>query len=74
VTVHSLTEGKVESAELLPESTDRAVTKIMKVLTITRTPGGRIARIDLVVSGGRNIELEVDEPTARAIAKVFDAG
>jgi hypothetical protein len=43
----------------------------MKVVSISRGPGGRIARIDMNLKAGP-IELEIDEPTARAIVKVFD--
>jgi len=67
----SLIGGTVEASEVLPDSTDKTVTKVMKTRTITRTPGGRIARLDLQTLKGF-IELEIDEPTARAIVKVFD--
>lgn len=71
MTIHDLTDGKVEASEVLPDPTEKTVTKMMKTKTITRLPGGRIARIDLQLQRGL-VELEIDEGTARAIAKVFD--
>jgi hypothetical protein len=58
-------------AEVLPDPTTQTKTKLMKIVSITRTPGGRIARVDFNLKAGP-IELEIDEPTARAIVKVFD--
>lgn len=61
-----LVESTVE-----PDPTTRSKTKLMKVVSITRTPGGRIARVDFNLKKGP-VELEIDEPTARAIVKIFD--
>ena len=67
-------EGEIDYAEVERDPTEKTVTKLMKVVSITRTPGGRIARIGFTLKKPkpRDIELEIDEPTARAIAKVFD--
>jgi len=67
-------EGKIDYASVIPDPTDREKTKLMKVVSITRKPGGRVARIgfSLTYPKKRDIELEIDEPTARAIVKIFD--
>lgn len=64
-------DGKVVSAVIKPEIITKTVTKMMKVVMITRTPEGRIASVQLSLRG-RNIALDIDEATARAIAKIFD--
>lgn len=63
--------GKVTSAVVKPEETTKTVTKMMKVVMVTRTPSGRIANIELALQRG-TVLIEIDEPTARALAKVFD--
>jgi hypothetical protein len=67
----ALVEGEVVGSEVVADTAPRSITKLMKVVSISRGPGGRIARIDMNLKAGP-IELEIDEPTARAIVKVFD--
>lgn len=67
----SLVKGQVRSAELVPETTQAAVTKLMRVISIERKPGQRIANCELKVASGV-YRLIIDEATARAIAAVFD--
>lgn len=64
-------DGKVTYAEVMPDPTKKSMTKLMKVISITRQPGGRIAHIGFDLQKGP-VELEIDEPTARAIVKLFD--
>ena len=42
-----LLNGKVESAIVEPEPTKKVVVRLMKVISITRTPEGRVAHIQL---------------------------
>jgi hypothetical protein len=63
--------GTVESAKVYAERTDREVTKMMKVIAITRTPQTLIARCHLDTKA-HLYALEIDEPTVRALAKMFD--
>ena len=67
-----LTEGTVDEAEIKSDSTEKTVTRVMQTLFITRTPGGRVATIQLSTPKSGAVEILIDEPTARAIAKVFD--
>ena len=67
----TLVDGTVLSADLVPETTTKAITKVMKPVMVTRTPEGRIANIQIVLARGV-VALEIDEATARAIAAVFD--
>ena len=66
-----LTNGVVEDIEVFAERTQRDVTKMMKVISITRTPQTLMARMSLTTQKDV-FELEVDEPTVRAMIKVFD--
>jgi hypothetical protein len=67
-------DGSIEYASVIPDPTDREKTKMVKVISVTRKPGGRVARFGLKLTKPkpREIEIEIDEPTARAIVKVFD--
>lgn len=62
--------GEVEGARVLPETADREIIRIMKVLKMVRMPDGLIAHIDLPTKKGL-YNLEIDEATAEAIHKVF---
>jgi len=66
-----LTEGTAEEASIRPDPTEKAVTRVMKTLFITRTPGGRVATIVLDTPDSK-VTINIDEPTARALAAVFD--
>ncbi len=67
-------DGNIEHANVFLDPTDREKTKLMKVVSVTRRPGGRVARIGLNITKPkpREIEIEIDEQLARAIVKVFD--
>jgi hypothetical protein len=67
-------DGQIENAEAFLDPIKREKTKLMKVVTVTRTPGGRLARLGFTLTRPkpRDIELIIDEATARAIVKVFD--
>ncbi len=67
----SLVGGEVGEVELKPETVSQPKSKLMKVVTITRTSEGRIANIELRVKDGTLYDLEIDEATANAIASVF---
>ena len=67
-----ITEGTVDEAVVTLDKTEKTVTRVMKTLFITRSPGGRVATIQLSTVKNGNVEILIDEPTARAIAKVFD--
>lgn len=67
----SFVGAEVVGSTVEPDPTAQTKTKLMKVVSITRTPGGRVARVDFNLKAGP-IELEIDEPTARAIVKIFD--
>jgi hypothetical protein len=66
-----LLEGTVTTAHLKPETVTKPVTRVVKTTMVTRNPGERIAIIEMALRKGK-VELEIDEATARAIAKVFD--
>jgi hypothetical protein len=61
----------VRSVELVPETTQATVTKLMRVVSIERKPGQRIANCELKVASGI-YRLTIDEATARALAAVFE--
>ncbi len=69
-------DGEIDysEVEITPDDTDKEKTLLMKVVAVTRTPGGRIARfwLDLKNPKPRSIEITISEPLARAIAKLFD--
>lgn len=67
-------DGQVTYSEVEVDPTEKTVTKLMKVISITRAPGGLVARLgfNLKRPKPREVELEIDESTARAIVKVFD--
>lgn len=64
-------KGEVISSEVRPETVQKSVTKFVKVSVVTRTPEGRLATILMRLEAGV-VEIEIDEATARALAKVFD--
>jgi len=66
-----LTQAEVGEVTLSHERVTQEVTKLMKVVSITRKPSGRIAKIEMRLKEGL-VDLEIDEATARAIAAVFD--
>jgi len=66
-----LINGAVEEPEVFAERTQREVTKMMKVVSITRTPQTLMARMFLTTQKD-TFELEIDEPTVRAMIRVFD--
>ena len=68
----TLTEGTVVSSSIDPPETMKGViTRIMKIVSIERTPNHKIARIQLKAQGSE-FDIHIDEPTAKAIAAVFD--
>lgn len=66
-----LLNGVVESAGVFKEMTDREIIKVVKLISITRTPDTLIAQINLL-TGGTLRDIAIDEPTVRALVKVFD--
>jgi hypothetical protein len=66
-----LVDGIVEDAEVFAERTQGDVTRIMRVISMTRTARTLIARVTLQTKAAL-YALEVDEPTVRALVKVFD--
>ncbi len=64
-----LLEGKVLNAHTSADLSRNASPK-SKQITATRLPGGFKALIELQTKAGY-VELEIDAPTARAIASVF---
>ena len=68
----SLVDATVESSTVTPGTIKKTVTKIMKIVMIETTPETRIANLQLTRITGGPVALEIDEATARAIAKVFD--
>lgn len=67
-------DAEIDYAEVVRDFTDREKTKLMKVISITRKPGGRVVRVGFKLTRPkkRDVELEIDEPTVRALAKLFD--
>ncbi len=67
-------DGNIEHSEVILDPTDKEKTKLMKVISVIRKPGGRVARIGLNITKPkpREIEIEIDEALARAIVQVFD--
>jgi metal-sulfur cluster biosynthetic enzyme len=64
-------EGKVEEVSIRVLDTTTTTIRLMKVVAITKTPGCRAATIILDTVKSK-VTLNIDEPTARAIAAVFD--
>ena len=64
-------DGKVEEVSIRVLDTTTTTVRLMKVVSITKTPGCRAATIILDTKDSQ-VTLNIDEPTARAIAKVFD--
>ncbi len=67
----ALLDGEVRKSKVIPETVTSNVTKMMKVVSITRTPGGRIANVEMRVRDGSLYALEVDEATVNALVGVF---
>jgi hypothetical protein len=67
-----LLEGELGEPVILPETVTQETIKLMKTVSITRRPSGRIAEVELRVKDGTLYNLTIDEATARAIASVFD--
>jgi len=67
-------DGQIDYADIEADPTDKAVTKLLRVISITRTPGGRIAKVGLSITKPkpREIEVSIAESIARAIVKIFD--
>jgi hypothetical protein len=65
-----LFEGVVDSAGVYADPTIREITKVMKMISMTRSPKSLIAQINLK-SNGALLDLAIDEQTAMALAKVF---
>ena len=66
-----LLNGVVESSGVYREFTDREITKLFKVVSVIRTPDTLIAQINLK-TGDVLRDIAIDEPTVRALAKVFE--
>jgi hypothetical protein len=67
-------DGNIEHANVFLDPATQDKTRLMKVISVTRKAGGRVARIGLNITQPkpRDIEIELDEALARAIVKVFD--
>ncbi len=63
--------GAVEDSKVYAERTLKDVVKLLRVVSVTRTPESLIGRIALQTRAAF-YALEIDEVTARAIVKVFD--
>jgi hypothetical protein len=66
-----LVDGVVDSAKVYAERVDKNVMKLLRVVAIERTPKTLIARIGLETRAAF-YAMEIDEPTVRALIKVFD--
>jgi hypothetical protein len=71
-TRRDLTGGVVEDPEVFAERTNRSIIKLMKIMSITRTTETLMARMTLTTERKGPYEIEIDEPTVRAMVKVFD--
>ncbi len=65
-----LLNGTVEKAKVYAERTDKDVVKLLRVVSVTRSPKTLIARMALDTKAAL-YALEIDEPTVMAMAKVF---
>lgn len=65
-----LLNGVVEDAKVYAERTDKDTVKLLRVVSVTRTPNTLIARMALDTKAAL-YALEIDEPTVMAMAKVF---
>lgn len=63
--------GAVDSAKVYAEKTDKDIVKLLRVVEVIRTPKTLIGRLALQTKAAL-YALEIDEPTARAVVKVFD--
>jgi hypothetical protein len=66
-----LAQGVVEKAQVSVDTNLRPSTKLMKIVSITRTATDRIAKIEMRVKDGTLFEIDIDEPTAQALVNVF---
>jgi len=67
----SLVEGEILSSKVQSEVVPREITKMMKVVGITRTPTGKIGTFEMRVRDGTLYEIEIDEATVAAMAGIF---
>lgn len=67
-----LLEGEIGEVTLTPETVTQETVRLMKVLTITRRPEGRIAEVELRVKSGTLYNIVIDEATSKALAGIFD--
>lgn len=65
-------EGVVKEVSIRDLDTTTTTIRMMKVVCITKTPGCRAATIVMETSDCEKLTINIDEPTARALAKVFD--
>ena len=63
-------EGVVQKAAVYAERTDREIIKLLRVISVVRTPDTLIGRM-AVQTKAALYALEIDEPTVMAMAKVF---
>jgi hypothetical protein len=66
-----LKDGTVANPKVYSERTETTVVKLLRVISILRTPKTLMARMALNTRAGL-YALEIDEPTVRAMVKVFD--
>ena len=66
-----LAQGAVDHSKVYAERTDKDVVKLLRIVEVVRTPKTLIGRMALQTKAAL-YALEIDEPTARAIVKVFD--
>jgi hypothetical protein len=63
--------GAVGEAQVYAERVQRETFKLLRVVSVTRTPSTLIAQM-AVETKAALFALEIDEPTVRAMCKVFD--
>lgn len=66
-----LLEGAVSKSKVYAERVDKDTIKLLRVVSVTRTPKTLTARMALETKSAL-FALEIDEPTVRAMVKVFD--
>lgn len=67
-----LLEGEIGEVEITPETVLHETVRLMKVVSITRRPEGRIAAVELRVKDGTLYNITIDEATAKVLASIFD--
>ena len=63
--------GAVASAKVYAERVDKDTVKLLRTVSVTRTPKTLIARMALETKSAL-YALEIDEPTVNAMKKVFE--